>query len=179
MTNSAPQKNSYRQEIRKSIEKVVVNIGIGRLSQQPNFEEKILPQVSRDLSSITGQKPEIRKARKSIAGFKIREGQIVGLKVTLRRERMVDFFERLVRIVLPRVRDFNGLSLDNIDSTGILNIGVKEQIVFPELDPDESILSFPLGINIVPKIKKRQNAIDKYYELGVPLKRAKGSGKKN
>jgi len=93
------------------LEKIVVNVGIGKLSQQPNFEDKILPEVIKEVSLITGQKPFICKAKKSIAGFKVRAGQIVGLKVTLRRQKMKDFLSRLVNIALPRVRDFKGINL--------------------------------------------------------------------
>ena len=98
-----------RKAMRAFVEKVVIDAGVGRLGQQPNFEEKILPQVLRDIAAVTGQQPQLRKAKESIAGFKLREGQIVGLRVTLRREKAVDFFERLITIVLPRVRDFGGL----------------------------------------------------------------------
>lgn len=166
-------KNDSRKEIRNFLEKIVVNIGVGRASTQPNFEEKILKQISSDLAKITGQKAEIRKARKSIAGFKIREGQIVGLKVTLRRAKMVDFFERLVRIVLPRVRDFGGLEIEKIDSHGILNAGIRDQLVFPEINPEESPFSFSLGVNIVPKIKDSEKAETEFRRLGVPLKKVR------
>ena len=128
-------KKDHRAEMFAFLEKIVVNVGVGRQSAQPSFEEKVLPQVMKDLASMTGQKAQIRPAKKSIAGFKTREGQTVGLKVTLRRKRMVDFFERLVRIALPRVRDFGGINLDSVDEQGVLNIGIKEQVVFPEINP--------------------------------------------
>ena len=105
----------YKNEVRKLFEKIVIDAGVGRLSAQPNFEEKSLPQLVRDIAILAGQKPQLRRAKKSIAGFKIREGQIVGIKVTLRRSKMVDFFTRLITIVLPRVRDFQGLDLKNVD----------------------------------------------------------------
>src|SRR3989344_5091684 len=92
------------------LEKVVVNTGIGRLSSQPNFSEKILPGVAHDFALITGQKPSFRSAVKSISGFKLREGTVVGLQVTLRRKRMTQFLERVVKVVLPRVRDFRGIN---------------------------------------------------------------------
>ncbi|MEK7138494.1 MAG: 50S ribosomal protein L5 [Patescibacteria group bacterium] len=155
------------------LEKVVINAGVGKLSNQPNFEEKILPGILSDIATITGQKAKINKARKSIAGFKIRQNQIVGLSVTLRRKKMVDFFERLTKIVLPRVRDFVGIDLKSIDKNGILNIGLKEQYVFPEINTDKSTLTFSLGINIVPKLKTRKMAEETYRELGVPLKKVK------
>lgn len=160
-----------KKEIRKFLEKIVVDAGVGRLSQAPNFEEKALVQVSRDLALMTGQKPQVRRARKSIAGFKIREGQIVGLRVTLRRDKMVDFFERLITIVLPRVRDFNGLDLNNIDQSGVLNVGLREQFVFPEVVPEESPISFSLGISIVPRVRNREAALAQFPQYGVPLKK--------
>ncbi|MBI3589146.1 MAG: 50S ribosomal protein L5 [Candidatus Liptonbacteria bacterium] len=171
MGKNKPHLNNKIPTERSLLEKIVVNAGIGRLSSQPNFEEKILPQIARDLSLVTGQKPEVCRARKSIAGFKTREGQIVGLRVTLRRQKMVDFFERLIRIVLPRVRDFNGLNISSIDEHGTLNIGLKEQFVFPEVNPEESALTFSLGLNIVPKMKHRSKVIEVYREFGVPLKK--------
>src|SRR4030042_856817 len=100
LTKNQKKKNDWESP---RVEKIVVNIGAGRLSQQANFEEKILPELTKELSLITGQKPAVTKAKKSIAGFKIREGQIIGLKVILRRGRMSDFLEKLVKIVFPRL----------------------------------------------------------------------------
>ena len=158
-------------DIKTFLEKIVIDAGIGRLSQTPNFEDKALVQVMRDLALMTGQKAEIRRVKKSIAGFKTREGQIVGLRITLRRARMVDFFERLINIVLPRVRDFNGLELKNIDAGGVLNIGIREQFVFPEVTPEASPISFSLGIAMVPRIRDRAAALRTFRALGVPLKK--------
>jgi len=160
-----------RIKVRAYLEKVVIDAGIGRLSQTPNFEEKALVQVMRDLALMTGQKPELRRAKKSIAGFKTREGQIVGLRVTLRRERMVDFFERLITIVLPRVRDFGGLEIKNVDKGGVLNVGVREQLVFPEITPEQSPILFSIGVSIVPRHKDQAEAIKALREFGVPLKK--------
>jgi large subunit ribosomal protein L5 len=177
------KENPYRIAVRTALEKVVVNVGVGRASNQPSFEEKVLPQILKDIAALTGQKAEIRKARKSIAGFKVRENQIVGLRVTLRRGRMVDFFERLVKIVLPRVRDFGGIELEKIDKNGILSLGVREQVVFPEINPEDSPFVFSLGMNIVPKVKNQVKAEALYRELGFPLKKSKspavkGKGRK-
>src|SRR5271154_2716510 len=160
-----------RKEIRTFLEKVVIDAGVGRLSQTPNFEEKALVQVKRDLAAMTGQAPQIRRAKKSIAGFKIREGQIVGLRVTLRKEKMVDFFERLVTIVLPRVRDFNGLELSNVDHGGTLNLGIREQLVFPEIAPENSPVTFSIGVSVVPKKKDHEKSLEEFKRLGVPLKK--------
>ena len=164
---------------RAFLEKIVVNVGVGRASQQPNFEEKALAQITRDTSLLAGQKPQVRRARTSIAGFKVREGQIVGLKTTLRRKKMVDFFSRLITIVLPRVRDFNGIDPQVIDRGGVLNLGLREQFVFPEINPEESPFTFSLEVSLVPKHKRRLEAIAAYRALGVPLKKSpEARGKK-
>lgn len=163
-------KKDHKKEAAGFLDKIVIDAGVGRLSSQPNFAEKGLIQIQRDLALIAGQKPEMRPAKKSISGFKIREGQVVGLRVTLRRKRMVDFFERLIKMVLPRVRDFSGLKLTSVDGGGVLNIGIKEQFVFPEVNPEQSPLSFSLGISIVPKARKREKAIEGFRALGAPLK---------
>lgn len=164
-------KPGQAREITRFLEKIVIDAGVGRASQNPNFEEKGLPQISRDIALLGGQKPQIRRARKSIAGFKIREGQVVGLRATLRSKKMVDFFERLIKIVWPRMKDFRGLELRAVDAGGALNAGVKEHFVFPEIKPEESPLSFSLGISIVPRKKNRDEAIKKLRELGAPLKK--------
>jgi large subunit ribosomal protein L5 len=153
------------------IKKIVVNVGIGRLSQQANFEEKILPELAKEMALITGQKPAVTEAKKSISGFKVRQGQIVGLKVTLRRRRMNDFLERLIKIVLPRLRDFRGIDLKNIDSQGNLTIGLREQTVFPEINPEISKVDFGLEISIVSNARDREEAIEFYRQLGLPLKK--------
>ena len=168
-------KKNERKEIRGFLEKIVIDVGVGRLSQTPNFEEKALVQVMKDIADMTGQTAQVRRATKSIAGFKIREGQIVGVRVTLRREKMVDFFERLITIVLPRVRDFAGLSLSAVDHGGVLNVGIREQVVFPEVSPEQSPIAFSLGASIVPKVKDRDTALEMYRKLGVPLKKTEES----
>jgi len=178
MSENAKKTNNDRVASRKFLEKVVIDAGVGRLGQQPNFEEKTLPQVVRDLASISGQKAQTRKAKKSIAGFKLREGQIVGLRITLRREKMVDFFERLITIVLPRVRDFNGLEHSAIDHGGTLNVGVRDQLVFPEISPEKSPVSFSIGVSIVPKKKDRKIAEEVYKAFGVPMKKEAATKKK-
>ena len=163
-------KDNRAKEISVFLEKVVIDAGIGRLSSQPNFD-KVLAQAERDLSLLAGQKPQARPARKSIAGFKIREGQTVGLRVTIRRRRMVDFFERLIKIVLPRVKDFHGIKPEAIDQGGVLNIGIREQFVFPEISVEQSPVVFSLGVSVVPRVRNRDKAIEQYRELGVPLKK--------
>jgi len=177
-TLSDKKENSRRKEIRGFLEKIVVDAGVGRMSQLPNFEEKALVQVMKDLAAMTGQKPQFRRAKKSIAGFKIRENQIVGVRVTLRREKMVDFFERLVTIVLPRVRDFRGINRTAIDSHGVLTVGIRDQFVFPEIEPEQSPVGFSLGASIVPKKKDEKYAWEEFTKLGVPMKKEEQQGKK-
>lgn len=154
------------------IEKVVVNSGIGRLSAQANFKEKLLPEIIRDLAAITGQKPAVCGAKKSISNFKLRIGTPVGLKVTLRGKKMTEFLKRLTNVVFPRVRDFRGIDLKKIDQNGNLNIGLKEHLVFPEIKADVSSVSFGVEITIVPKVvKSREETIKLYRDLGVPLQK--------
>src|SRR3989344_1954195 len=115
-------------------EKIVINSSFGKLTQMPEFEKKVLPEIATALSIITGQKPQPRPAKKSISGFKIREGMVVGLKTTLRRKKMMQFFDKVNHIVMPRIRDFRGLKLSHIDEHGNLTFGIKEHIVFPEIN---------------------------------------------
>lgn len=154
-----------------SLEKIVVSTGVGRLSQTPNFEEKILPELMNEMSMITGQRPAPRRAKKSIAGFKLRSGQLVGLKTTLRHRKMFDFLERLIKIVIPRLRDFRGIDLKSVDQKGNLNIGLKEQAAFPEINQEISKVDFGLEISIVSNAEKKEEAIELYRLLGIPLKK--------
>ncbi len=154
----------------KPIEKIVVNVGIGRQSTQPHFKDKLLPEIMSEVATITGQKPAPRAARKAVAAFKTREGDIIGLQVTLRGKRMNDFFARLVSIVIPRVKDFRGIDLKNVDHGGNLNFGFKEQYSFPEIQIEQSKVNFGVQVTIVLKEKNRDKAIDLYRSLGVPLK---------
>ena len=158
---------------RQNLEKIVVATGVGKLRQRPDFENNILPVIERELTAITGQKPSQRTARKSIAGFKIREGEVVGLKVTLRGKRMNDFLKRFIEVVIPRIRDFHGISPKNIDEGGNLTMGVREHIVFPEVNPDEVKFDFGLEITLVPSVrdKDRDKNYDFYKSLGVPLEK--------
>ncbi len=163
--------NITMEDLKKQIEKVVVNAGIGRAGQQPQFEDKILPEIEREFATITGQKPSERQAKKSIAGCKTRAGQIVGLTATLRGARMEDFMQRLINLALPRVKDLRGLPLTNVDTNGNLNIGLREQTMFPEVDLEKTKVTFGVQVTIVPKVKNRDSAIDFYRRCGVPLKK--------
>ena len=115
------------------LEKIVLNMGVGEATQ----DQKKLQAAVAEMTKISGQKPSIRRARKSVANFKLREGMAIGCKVTLRRERMYEFLDRLVNIALPRVRDFRGVSAKSFDGRGNYAMGLKEQIIFPEINYDE------------------------------------------
>ncbi|PIR44136.1 50S ribosomal protein L5 [Candidatus Wolfebacteria bacterium CG10_big_fil_rev_8_21_14_0_10_31_9] len=152
------------------VEKVVLSVGLGKLSQQTNFQEKILPEVIKNISEITGQKPKTTVAKKSIAGFKVREGQIIGVKVTLRGARMHDFIKKLVMSVFPRVRDFRGIDIGVVDKQGNLSVGFKENVVFPEINAEISQIEFGVEVTLVTKARKREEAIELYKLLGMPFK---------
>jgi large subunit ribosomal protein L5 len=157
----------------KKIEKVVINSGIGKFLDKPHFSDKVLPELMGEFARITGQKPASRTARTSIAGFKIREGMTVGLITTLRGKRMEDFLERLIKIVIPRIKDFRGIPLTHVDKNGNLTIGIKECIVFPEINPETLSSNFTLQITVVPKhIKDREKMITVYRELQIPFKKS-------
>jgi large subunit ribosomal protein L5 len=154
------------------LKKIVVNVGLGRLSQQPNFVDKILPEIVRELAYITGQRPSPTKAKKSIAGFKLRAGQIVGLKVTLRGKKMSDFLEKIIKVALPRLRDFRGVPLKSVDKSGILNIGFKDHFVFPEINQEQSRIDFGLEVSIVTTAKDREMALRFLRALGIPFEKS-------
>lgn len=145
-------------------QKIVVNIGSGRLKEARDQEE-----IVKVLMLITGQKPIARPARKAIASFKTRQGQIVGYKVTLRGRRMWDFLERLINIVLPRVRDFRGIPMTAVDEGGNLTIGLREHIVFPESTGEELRHLLGLEVTIVTSAKTGQEAVALFRALGFPL----------
>jgi large subunit ribosomal protein L5 len=150
--------------------KIVVSIGVGKMRQQnAQFEEKVLPDIISELGSIVGQRPAVRKAKKSIAGFKVRQNEVVGVVATLRGKRKDDFFMKLAEVVLPRVRDFRGLPERKIDEGGNLNLGFKDQFVFPETSPEASKVTFGLEVTIVTDRMSREEAIDFFKEKGIPL----------
>lgn len=154
------------------IEKVVINTGFGRQVSGKTADEqkKIIEAILEDLALISGQKPILKKAKKSISGFKIKKGMPVGATVTLRRKRMNDFLERLIHIALPRLRDFRGIEPKSFDKEGNLTIGIKEQIVFPEISPEKVKNIFGLEITIVTTAKKREEGIELLKLLGFPIK---------
>ncbi len=149
------------------LEKIVVNIGCGDASHN----SKLLEAAVNDLSLITGQKPVVTKAHKSIAGFKIREGQAIGCKVTLRGEAMYNFLDKLITVSLPRVRDFRGLSPRAFDGRGNYTIGIKEQLVFPEIEFDNVVKVRGLDIVLVTTAKTNDEALALLKELGIPFRK--------
>ncbi len=149
------------------IEKIVVNMGVG----DAVANSKMLEAAVKDLERITGQKPVETKAKKSIASFKLREGHKIGCKVTLRGERMYTFLDKLISIGLPRVRDFRGLSNKSFDGRGNYTIGVKEQLIFPEIEFDEVVKVRGMDIVIVTTAKTDEEAYDLLKELGVPFRK--------
>ena len=149
------------------IKKTVINVGVGRTLKDPKLLEMILASVK----SIAGQQPVKTLAKKSVAGFKIRENQVVGVMVTLRGSRMYDFLEKLVRIALPRVRDFKGLSKKSFDGHGNYSIGFKEQIVFPEASQANVDQTFGLEVNIQTNANNDEQALELLTALGFPFKK--------
>lgn len=151
-----------------SVEKVVVNMGIGDAKDSREEQEKI----AKELALITGQKPAVRPARKSVAGFGIRQGQPVGLSVTLRRVRMYEFLNKLFNVVLPRIRDFKGVSRKSFDQHANYTLGVREHTVFPELDLGNVGRSRGLEITIVTNTEDRQKAARLLELLGMPFEKS-------
>lgn len=151
--------------------KGIVQIGIGKLvTNHPDAQSKIIEDGSYLLSMITGQKPKVVKARKSVAGFKLRKGMPVALVVTLRKKRLFDFIQRLVTYALPRAKDFYGLKDNNFDKKGNINLGFKEVNIFPEAISDKIKYNFGFEINLVGSRKNREENIKLWKELGFPIK---------
>jgi large subunit ribosomal protein L5 len=147
--------------------KVVVNIGLGEAMDNP----KALEAAVADLTAITGQKPIVTKARKSIANFKLREGRAIGAKVTLRGDRMWNFLDRLMNIVLPRVRDFRGVSDDAFDGRGNYTLGLREQLIFPEIEYDKIDKVRGMEITIVTNATSDDQAAQMLQMLGMPFRK--------
>jgi len=175
-------KEKYTKEIVKSLmdefkyesvmqvpklEKIVVNMGVGEAAH----DEKYIQAAVKDLESITGQKAVITKAKKSIAGFKIREGQSIGCKVTLRGENMYNFLEKLVRIALPRVRDFRGISRNAFDGKGNYTLGIKEQLIFPEIEYDNVLSVIGMDIVLVTTAKTNEEGLALLSGFGLPFRK--------
>lgn len=148
------------------LKRIVVNMGLGAAVGNP----KIIDAAVQELSAITGQKPVVTRAKKSIATFKLREGMPIGVKVTLRRERMWEFMDRLVNLALPRVRDFRGTSPRAFDGAGNYTLGLKEQIVFPEIEFDKVDSIKGMNVTFVTTAKTNEEAKDLLRRLGMPFR---------
>ena len=161
-------KHNYKNvmEVPK-LEKIVVNIGCG----DATTNSKLLEAAMRDLEIITGQKPVATKAKKSIAGFKLREGQAIGCKVTLRGENMYNFLDKLISITLPRVRDFRGISNKAFDGRGNYTLGLTEQLIFPEIEYDNVVKVRGMDIVFVTSAKTNAEALDLLKGFGMPFKK--------
>jgi large subunit ribosomal protein L5 len=147
------------------IQKITVNMGVG----EAKTEAKALDAAIEELTTIAGQRAQVRRARKSIAGFKIREGMPIGARVTLRGDRMYEFLDRLVSIALPRIRDFRGLSTRSFDGRGNYSIGIREQIIFPEIDYDDIAGIRGLDVAITTSAKTDEQAFALLRSLGLPF----------
>lgn len=150
------------------LRKISVNMGVGKATQDP----KMLESSVRDLTMITGQKAVITRAKKSIAGFRVRQKMPVGCRVTLRGNHMYEFLDRLISIVLPRVRDFRGLSPSGVDGHGNYSLGIKEQSIFPEMDLDKIERVQGMDVTIVTSAASDEEALGLLTEIGLPLKSA-------
>jgi large subunit ribosomal protein L5 len=147
------------------VEKITVNMGVGEAKTEP----KALDSAIEELTTITGQRAQVRRARKSIAGFKIREGMPIGARVTLRGDRMYEFLDRLVSIALPRIRDFRGLSPRSFDGRGNYSIGIREQLIFPEINYDDIAAIRGLDVAITTSAKTDEQALALLRALGLPF----------
>lgn len=153
------------------IEKVTLNTSFGKLAAGKTTDEqrKIAESIQNDLSLVAGQRAVLTKARKSISGFKLREGMPIGVKATLRGAKMYDFLERLVNIVLPRSRDFQGIKRNCVDQEGNLNLGMKEHIFFPEISPEQSRVPFGLEVSVTTTAKSKEEGLALLRALGFPF----------
>jgi large subunit ribosomal protein L5 len=162
------QKFEYRSPMQlPKIEKIVINMGVGEAAQNP----KVLDGAVEDLTKIAGQKPVVTRAKKSIAGFKLREGMPIGCKVTLRGERMYHFLDKLINVSLPRVRDFRGVSAKAFDGHGNYSLGLKEQLVFPEIEYDKVDKVRGMDIIIVTTAQTDEEGRALLTEFGMPFRK--------
>jgi large subunit ribosomal protein L5 len=150
-----------------AVEKVIVNMGLGEAIQNP----KALENARGEMAAITGQQPVLRKARKSIASFKLREGMTIGCKVTLRRDNMFFFLDKLINIALPRVRDFRGINPKGFDGRGNFSMGIKEQIIFPEINYDKIEKIRGMNVTIVTSAQTDEEARELLGQLGMPFRK--------
>ncbi len=159
---------SYKSKMQvPKLEKIVVNMGLGGAVQ----DSKLLDEAVKDLETITGQKCSVRTAKKAISNFKLREGMKIGAKVTLRRERMYEFLDRLITVAMPRIRDFRGVSDKSFDGKGNYTLGVKEQIIFPEINIDKVNKVLGMDITFVTSSKTDNEAYELLKAFGFPFKK--------
>ena len=165
---SLKEKYNYKSmmEVPK-LEKIVINMGVG----DATTNSKLLDAAVADLTAITGQKPVVTKSKKSIAGFHLREGQSIGCKVTLRGEAMYNFMDKLISIALPRVRDFRGISTKAFDGRGNYTLGIKEQLIFSEIEYDNIVKVRGMDIVFVTTAKSNEEAFELLNELGMPFRK--------
>ena len=162
------KKFEYKNEMQiPKLDKIVINMGVGEAKEN----RKVLDTAVKDLETITGQKAVVTRAKNSVANFKLREGQPIGCKVTLRGEKMYEFLDRLVNLALPRVRDFRGVNPNAFDGRGNYTIGIKEQIIFPEINFDEVEKVRGMDVVLVTTGKTNEEAFDLLKELGVPFRK--------
>jgi len=147
------------------IEKISVNVGVGEATQ----DAKLLDVVAKDLETIVGQKPVRTKAKKAISNFKLREGLPIGVRVTLRRQKMYEFMDRFINIAVPRIRDFRGFSDKSFDGRGNYTVGIKEHIIFPEIDVDKVTKVFGMDVSIVTTAQTDQEAYELLKNFGMPF----------
>jgi len=150
------------------LSKIVVSMGVGAATQEP----KALESAMKDMATITGQQPSIRRAKRSIAQFRVRESNPVGCMVTVRRDRMYEFLDRLINTALPRIRDFRGLPLESVDGRGNYSLGLREQTVFPEINIDNVSRVQGMNVTLVTTAKTDEEALALLQEFGLPLRAA-------
>jgi large subunit ribosomal protein L5 len=160
-----------------SLKKIVLNSGVGKMvqtrkgSEEKASEEKIIEDLVSEFALIAGQKPEIIRARKSIAGFKLRKGMVSGVRVTLRGVRMYDFLTRLIHVALPRMRDFRGIEEKAVDRNGHITIGIREQIIFPEIPHDKARSLWGMEVTIVTSARNKEEGVELLRQLGMPFRK--------
>ena len=168
VVSSLKEKYNYKSVMQvPKLEKIVINMGVG----DATGNSKLLDAAVADLAKISGQKPVITRAKKSIAGFKVREGQAIGCKVTLRGDQMYNFMDKLISISLPRVRDFRGVSSKAFDGRGNYTMGIKEQLIFSEIDYDNVVKVRGMDIVFVTTAKSNEEAFDLLNGLGIPFRK--------
>ena len=173
MRGKLQERFSYKNPMQiPKLEKVVINMSVGEAIQN----SKALDKAVDELKTISGQKPVITKAKKSIAAFKLREGMNIGAKVTLRGDRMYTFLDKLFNVVLPRIRDFRGLNRKSFDGRGNYNLGLREQLVFPEIDFDKVEKARGMDIVIVTTARNDEEATEFLTQMGLPLQKPQATG---